>query len=64
MKLRASKKLTKPKNEGFGDRPKVTCKSCKYLSAEENMHHICPKTGMVTHVKQKKVCIYHEPMFN
>lgn len=64
MKLRAPKKPAKPKTEGFRDRPKVTCKSCKHLSAEDNMHHICPKTGMMTHVKQKKVCIYHEPMFN
>lgn len=60
MKLRASKKLTKPKNERFEDRPKVTCKSCKHLSAEENMHHICPKTDMMTHINTEKICIYHE----
>lgn len=60
MKLRTPKKPAKPKIEGFGDRPKVTCKSCKYLSDEENMHHICPKTGMVTHINTEKICIYHE----
>lgn len=64
MKLKASKKPAKPKNEGFENRPKVTCKSCKHLSAEKNMHHICPKTGMVTHTNTEKICIYYEPMFN
>lgn len=60
MKLKASEKPAKPKNEGFENRPKVTCKSCKHLSAEDNMHHICPKTGMSTHINIEKICIYHE----
>ncbi len=61
----AKGKTAKSKATSMLDRTKVACETCKSLSAVvDNVHHICPRTGMVTHVKQKKVCIYHEPMFN
>lgn len=42
----------------------VCCYKCALLGDVDKAHHICPKTGMITPIHTKKICVYYAENIN